>query len=322
MKGRHKITVHNARVRYEVEIRRNITIIAGDSGTGKTTFYNMLRRAEDSSSAVKVVCDVPVYALSTKWAEAERYFADYDNAIFIFDENTPYLKEEYFARTVKGSSCYMVIITRKPLYMLPYSVKEVYKLVQRRVSEQELVFNSLDNLYEINALSNSVQPDIIIVEDSNSGFEFFSSIVKTDIEVVSAAGRDNIPNKVRNYSSKEKILVIVDGAACGAIFGRIITELSVVYRHSIVWCYESFEWLLLSSDLFKSKELKDILGKPYEYIESKDYFSWEQFFTALLCTVSKDTGLDYSKTVLNERYLEEGIKRKIFRNIPQRLDIL
>ena len=43
MKGKHKIVVKNNRLHYEFEIKRNITIIKGDSATGKTTLINMIR---------------------------------------------------------------------------------------------------------------------------------------------------------------------------------------------------------------------------------------------------------------------------------------
>lgn len=44
MKGKHKIVVKNNRLHYEFEIKRNITIIKGDSATGKTTLINMIRQ--------------------------------------------------------------------------------------------------------------------------------------------------------------------------------------------------------------------------------------------------------------------------------------
>ena len=47
MKGKHRIVVKNNRLHYELEIKRNITIIQGDSATGKTTLINMLRQAEN-----------------------------------------------------------------------------------------------------------------------------------------------------------------------------------------------------------------------------------------------------------------------------------
>ena len=58
---------------------------------------------------------------------------------------------------------------------------------------------------------------------------------------------------------------------------------------------ESFEWLLLKANLFRDSSIKDILEKPEEYIDSKEFLSWEQFFTSLIIEVSKDTYLQYSK---------------------------
>ncbi len=42
MKGLHKVIVQNNRLHYEFDIKRNITIIQGNSATGKTTLITML----------------------------------------------------------------------------------------------------------------------------------------------------------------------------------------------------------------------------------------------------------------------------------------
>ena len=46
MKGKYHIVVQNKRLRYELNIRRNITMIREDSATGKTTLINLLEQAE------------------------------------------------------------------------------------------------------------------------------------------------------------------------------------------------------------------------------------------------------------------------------------
>ena len=43
MKGKHSIVVRNRRVQFALELERNITVIRGDSATGKTTMLGMLR---------------------------------------------------------------------------------------------------------------------------------------------------------------------------------------------------------------------------------------------------------------------------------------
>ena len=42
MNGKYTIEVSNKKVTYRLEIKRNITIIQGDSGTGKTTLFRMI----------------------------------------------------------------------------------------------------------------------------------------------------------------------------------------------------------------------------------------------------------------------------------------
>ena len=43
MKGIHKVAVGTKHLKYEFELRRNLTIIRGDSATGKTTLVDMIR---------------------------------------------------------------------------------------------------------------------------------------------------------------------------------------------------------------------------------------------------------------------------------------
>ena len=43
MKGSIRVIVQNKRIKYDFAIRRNITIIKGDSATGKTSLIEMIR---------------------------------------------------------------------------------------------------------------------------------------------------------------------------------------------------------------------------------------------------------------------------------------
>ena len=43
MKGKHRIIVSTKRLKYDFELRRNLTVIRGDSATGKTTLVDMIR---------------------------------------------------------------------------------------------------------------------------------------------------------------------------------------------------------------------------------------------------------------------------------------
>lgn len=66
MRGKYRVVVKNKRLHYEFEIKRNITIIKGDSATGKTTLINMIRQFANlgNSSGVDLMCDVPCRTLN------------------------------------------------------------------------------------------------------------------------------------------------------------------------------------------------------------------------------------------------------------------
>lgn len=61
----------------------------------------------------------------------------------------------------------------------------------------------------------------------------------------------------------------------------------------------------------KNAAMEKILKNPSEYVESRNYFSWERFFTALLIEETKGTYLAYFKRNLNPVYLNESIKTAI-----------
>lgn len=50
MKGKYRIIVENKKIRYDFEVKRNITIIKGDSATGKTTLADMISEYEENGA--------------------------------------------------------------------------------------------------------------------------------------------------------------------------------------------------------------------------------------------------------------------------------
>ena len=93
------------------------------------------------------------------------------------------------------------------------------------------------------------------------------------------------------------ILVIADGSAFGP---EIETVLALgCYKRLQLFLPESFEWLVLSSGLFKDKKTQDMLLHPADYIESSEFFSWERFFTKQLMQLTAGGFLAYEKSSLN-----------------------
>ena len=126
MKGKYSVFVQNNRLRYEFTISRNITIIRGDSATGKTTLLDLLNAydRDGDSSGVLVKCEVPCVVIGGQRWEDNRQFIH--NSIVFIDECNRFIKSEDFTVRVKESDNYFVIVTRDDLPNLPYSVKEIY----------------------------------------------------------------------------------------------------------------------------------------------------------------------------------------------------
>lgn len=113
MKGKYHIVVQNNRLRYEMDIRRNITIIRGDSATGKTKLIDLLEQAADlgEGSGVEVLCERPCRTLGGK--DWNLVLPNIHQQILFLDEENKFVKSREFASAVKASDNYFVIVTRE-----------------------------------------------------------------------------------------------------------------------------------------------------------------------------------------------------------------
>ncbi len=197
MKGKHRIVVSTKRQKYEFELRRNLTILRGDSATGKTTLIEMIQDHENDplGSPVELISDKKCYVLEgALWKEQ---LAGITDSIVFIDEGNTFVKAEEFAGVIQNTDNYYVM-----------------RLMESR-------------------------------------------------------------------------------------------------KNIVLYLPESFEWLILSAGVLKNAAMEKILKNPSEYVESRNYFSWARFFTALLIEETKGTYLAYFKRNLNPVYLNESIKTAI-----------
>lgn len=255
MKGKYHVMVQNKRLRYEFDIKRNITIIRGDSATGKTTLYAMISLAArmGESSGVDIQCDKKCRTLEgPDWKLVLPTLHDH---IIFLDEDDHFLKTTEFAGMVKTSDNYFVIITREDLPNLPYSVEEIYGIhAAGKYHDMKRVFNAFYHLYRVEELSEKISPEEVIVEDSNAGYEFFGHVCRARrISCVSAGGKSRLIDALRG-SERENVLVIADGASIGPEMNELFQYMKV---HLHVRCYltESFEWLILRSGTSDGKHV-------------------------------------------------------------------
>ena len=315
MKGIHHITVSNATLKYEFDIKRNITIIKGDSATGKTTLVELISEHYESGpeSGVALSCDKPCRVLSGR--DWNTILPTIKDSIVFIDEDNDFLPSVDFARKVRESDNYYVIVTREGLPNLPYSVDEIYGIrTSGRYAGLKQTYHEFYHIYGEHTPNKTVVPDTVIVEDSNSGYDFFSGIsVGKRYNVITAGGKANVFKAVNDHK-EGNVVVVADGAAFGPEMDRMM-KLELSRKNITLYLPESFEWLILSADLLPPREIHEILESPSDYIESKDYFSWERFFTHLLIEKTQGTYLKYAKKSLNQAYLQDVVVEKIVKAI-------
>ncbi len=314
MKGSHRIIVESKKIKYDFIVRRNITILTGDSGSGKTVLIDLIRdyRRFGGDSGVVLSCDCPCRTIDQE--DWERQIAEIRGNIIFIDEGNRFLVSKRFAELVQKSDNYFVIATREKLPSLPYSVNEIYGFRKSgKFHDAKQKYNEIYHLYGEISEDTGVNPAFVITEDSNSGFEFFSELSKKKgIECVAASGKSNI---IRLLEEGDKVkgtrLVIVDGAAFGSEM-RDVSEYMKMLENVVVYAPESFEWLLLSTNQIPEVKVEGILKNPEDYIDSKDYVSWERFFTDLLTEQTKNNSVwAYSKKRIAKAYLGSKIMNAV-----------
>lgn len=78
---------------------------------------------------------------------------------------------------------------------------------------------------------------------------------------------------------------------------------------------ESFEWLILKSGLIRTNDLNNMLENTADYVESADFFSWENFFGDYLIQNTVNTPFQYAKREINQVYLNSVNAQKIMEEI-------
>ena len=307
MIGAYKVKVRNSRNKYEFEIKRNITLLCGDSGTGKTTLYEMLQEYNTigKSSGVSVSCDKRIVTLSEAYWEQE--LDNIRDAIIVIDEDRNFIRSYDFAKKVRGSDNYFLLITRDYLPHLPYSVDEIYTLNGGKNKKFIRVFEETERMFNRSTMGKlPFRPEVIITEDSGSGYQFFSKLAdELGMICETAKGKTRIYDALCKYADR-KTVVIADGAAFGSEIAKIVEQQTITPKEIAVFLPESFEWLIMKSGLVKGAEEKT--ERPEMWADSRKYMSWEQYFTDALTELTKESRFQkYKKEKLSDYYLREQV---------------
>lgn len=325
MIGKHHIVVESPRLKYEFTIQRNLTIIQGDSATGKTTLVDLLRdyARNGNNGTIKLSSDKPCVVFEGNENNWREYLVLFQKSIIFIDEGYSFIRTREFADQIRGTDNYYVLVTRDSLPCLPYSIHEVYGIrTSGRYHFPEQIYHEFYPIYENKNTGNQIddtQNTVFIAEDSKAGFQFLERSCSGYKNCISAKGNSNVYSIMRKESKEKLLIVIADGAAFGAYIEKVMS-LSVIRGNVILFFPESFEWLILKSGVVEFAGLESVLEKPCEYIESAQYFSWERFFTDLLQKITRnDSVKEYHKDFLASFYTEGKNRDRILAVFPKEI---
>lgn len=302
MTGTHYIRLYGKKISFDIKLERKITIIRGNSGTGKSTLANaVFRRINDKSGLTyqdKSTATLDILLGGTIRKNVNEIKSIDTDTIVVIDEDTVGIESNELASAINKSESYFVIITREILAGIPYSINSVMKMVTDKNN-----LHTLEPIYKPNR--NAIcKPQYIICEDSKSGYILFKMIDTNNNKVMTAYNKDKILDKAEQLFNEthQKILIVADGAA----FGQYVRRLAGLIKTNKLEAYlpDSFEFVLLHSAIFKNdKELQDIINNPLDHIDSQ-YKSAEEFFEQLLNKKLLETGIGYNKSGLNSCFID------------------
>lgn len=146
MHGKYKVRIKNSRNSYSFTLSRNITILKGMSGRGKTTLFDMIQEHNrfGKNSGVSISCDRDLLAVEgNRW---EDDILQNPGSIIVIDEDSHFIRSKDFVNVVKGSDNYYLLITRAYLQQLPISVDEIYELTGEKNKRFKKIYRDIDRM--------------------------------------------------------------------------------------------------------------------------------------------------------------------------------
>lgn len=221
--GHLSLEIINRDCHYQINIDKRLSLITGDSATGKSNLVAQISR----KSATQIICNMDVIVFVTKMK-----IIGYSNTCFICDldmiESITDIKTILSVQAEKDN-IYFILLGRSFIKSLPLSIDAIYDFKTVRGITENVQRYSLEMEYIIRD-----RVDCFITEDSKSGYEF---IKQCESKTESLNGASNYIKVL-----DRNCLLFLDSLGFG---GYIVEFLSRVKRKNIQYIlWPSFEYFL------------------------------------------------------------------------------
>lgn len=302
MLGTYKVSVFIDKViRYEFTLRRQFTVVCGDSGTGKTVLRDFVQMhfAEKDNNRVKIIIipesdtgTVPVARAITedllsiresrdthddgsyklKWSEKP------SNKIIFVDEDYAYLRGIGFAEATNYTDAYYVIMARDTR-VAEYLNNSVWAFVRFNEIGDDTIINKAVNMYN-EYVGVIGKYDEVLHEDSTTGREICAKALSEVVD--SVHGNINIVRKIEG-KPRSVILMIADGANFSNILSEIIDTSEECLNTIYLLLPESTEYVLLHNKVFSiDSGVINSINNPSLVCDTTKYISYERMYEDII----------------------------------------
>ena len=247
----------------EISLTDRITVLIGDSGTGKTYICNMLSERIDNpfyyiagNRKNKFSTRVFVYD-NLRTFERDLEDLELDGSILVLDEYAAgkLSSDTKLAGKVAKANKYTLIISRECTIKYNIGVESVKKVEYTHGIFKVTRYFTEENTNQNND-SKLMLTDCILTEDAKSGYQFLNTVFGSMIEVRSSKGNGSFPKLAKEYTKAgKKVLGILDYDIGGiAMVAMYNDRTEKQFLDNIMFIrLECFEQLVCSSDFILSK---------------------------------------------------------------------
>lgn len=304
-----RIQVYNSKktIQYDLDIKNRLTILKGDSASGKSILTKMID-AHSVDKSIIINSDIPIRHLTYSTLELDPDLSS--DVVYILDEYDG-VDTKLASKYINNRNYKFILISRYEINpFINYSTDDIYELYKsgKIIKNRKLYPHIGDN--------RNIKLDKInrfVTEDSGSGKKFFENL--QNITVTSTNGNGNITKDIVDNS-----IIFFDRVA----FGPYIRKLSelILYKNIGVIYPQSFEHLLLTSELFNTGKIQ----AEYEKINSEclrlyPNTTLETIYYRLLVNITSELNIKYSKSDIGGWFFESKQYNKIIESINKKYNI-
>lgn len=233
-----QILIRNAKLSYDFCITSKFLVIKGDSGTGKSKLWEMVRSYNIEPDAVECLGYEKLQAIEVvSELETVRHTA---GIVYFIDEFSPIFRHPDRGRIFMDSENYFVIIRRSmKLNDLPIGLDDFVYLKDGKAFP---VYPKQERL--------TYAGKTLLCEDSGSGYEFLKAVVGRKAEVICACGRDRFLKSIRKISSKS-VTIVYDRAGISTAYEYLQAKISI-YEKDLNIRFSEIDWDSFESYILES----------------------------------------------------------------------